>query len=108
MFSVLPETQALYGTIIAILLLTGVGLLGSIKAGITDLQGIGGIAAGLCIGLAALSAIGQGIVAGSSIGASLKNPKTSGKGLVISVIPETYAIFGLLISILILLGLKII
>jgi V/A-type H+-transporting ATPase subunit K len=75
LFSVLPETQALYGTIIAILLLTGVGLLGTIKGGITSLQGWGGIAAGLCIGLAAISAIGQGTVAASSIAASLKNAK---------------------------------
>ncbi|MFC1800842.1 V-type ATP synthase subunit K [Nanoarchaeota archaeon] len=108
LFSVLPETQALYGTIIAILLLTGVGLLGTIKVGITSLQGWGGIAAGLCIGLAAISAIGQGTVAASSIAASLKNAKSTGKSLVLSVIPETYAIFGLLIAILILLGLQII
>jgi len=68
----------------------------------------GGIAAGLCIGLAALSALGQGVVSASSIGASLKNSKATGKSLVLSVIPETYAIFGLLITILILLGLNII
>jgi len=108
LFSVLPETQALYGTIIAILLLTGVGLLGAIKSGITNLQGFGGIGAGLCIGLAAISAIGQGVVSASSIAGSLKNTKSTGKALVLSVIPETYAIFGLLISILILLGLQII
>ncbi len=108
LFSVLPETQALYGTIISILLMTGVGIMGVIKSGVTMLQGFGAIGAGLAIGFAAISALGQGIISASSIGASLKDAKSMGKGLVLSVIPETYAIFGLLISILMLLGLKII
>jgi len=107
LFSALPETQALYGTIIAILLMTGVGLLGSIKSGITLTQGIGSIGAGITMGLAAISAIGQGIVSASSIGASLRTAKATGKSLVLSVIPETYAIFGLLLAILIMLGIKI-
>ena len=42
-----------------------------------------------------------------SIGASVRDPKSTGKGLVLSVIPETYAIFGLLVAILVMLGLKI-
>jgi V/A-type H+-transporting ATPase subunit K len=108
LFSVLPETQALYGIIIAILLLTGVGLLGTAKSGITMTQGIGGIGIGIAMGLAAVSAVGQGIVASSSIGAILRDAKSTGKSLVLSVIPETYAIFGLLISILMLIGLKFI
>jgi V/A-type H+-transporting ATPase subunit K len=107
LFSVLPETQALYGIIIAILLLTGAGLLGAAKSGITLMQGLGGVGAGLVIGFAAVSAIGQGVVSAMSIGASVRNPKSTGKGLVLSVIPETYAIFGLLTAILIMLGLKI-
>lgn len=108
LFSVLPETQALYGIIISILLMTGAGLLGSLKAGITWLQGIGAIGVGLTMGFAAISAIGQGVVAAGSVGASLRDQKSMGKGLVLSVIPETYAIFGLLIAILVMLGLKLI
>jgi V/A-type H+-transporting ATPase subunit K len=108
LFSVLPETQALYGIIISILLLTGVGLLGTIKSGITITQGIGGIGIGIAMGLAAVSAVGQGIVSASSIGAAVRDQKSTGKSLVLSVIPETYAIFGLLISILLLIGLKFI
>ncbi len=105
LFSVLPETQALYGMIIAILLMTGVSLMSStIKIGITLEQGLSGIGIGLTIGFAAISAVGQGIVSAGSIGATLRDAKAMGKGLVLSVIPETYAIFGLLISILMLLG----
>ncbi|RMF06199.1 V-type ATP synthase subunit K [Candidatus Woesearchaeota archaeon] len=107
LFSVLPETQALYGIIIAILLMTGAGLLGALKSGITIMQGLGGIGAGIAIGFSAVSAVGQGVVSAMSIGASVRNPKSTGKGLVLSVMPETYAIFGLLISILIMIGLHI-
>ncbi|MFH2028010.1 MAG: hypothetical protein ABIJ08_02650 [Nanoarchaeota archaeon] len=108
LFSVLPETQALYGIIISVLMLTGVGLIGTLKSGITLTQGIGGIGIGITMGLAAVSAVGQGIVASSSIGAAIRDDKSTGKSLVLSVIPETYAIFGLLISILMLIGLKFI
>ena len=107
LYSVLPETQALYGTIIAILMLTGVGLMGVLREGITITQGLGGIGVGLAIGLSAVSAVGQGVVSASSIGAVLRSSKTMGKSIVLSVIPETYAIFGLLISILIMLGIGI-
>jgi V/A-type H+-transporting ATPase subunit K len=108
LFSVLPETQALYGIIIAILLMTGVGLLGVLQEGITFKMGLGAIGIGLTMGFAAISAIGQGVVAGGAVGANLRDEKSMGKGLVLSVIPETYAIFGLLISILMLLGLQLI
>ncbi|MDP7282403.1 MAG: hypothetical protein QF475_02065 [Candidatus Undinarchaeales archaeon] len=104
-FSVLPETQALYGFIVAILVLAAVGLVGAGKAGsLTSVAGLASIAAGCAVGFAGLSAIGQGIVAGGAIGATVKNKEATGKGLVLSVIPETYAIFGLLIAILIMLG----
>jgi len=104
-FSVLPETQALYGFIIAILLLASTGLIGGVLSdNITLGVGVAAIGAGAAVGLAGLSAIGQGIVAGGSAGAAAKNPESTGKGLVLSVIPETYAIFGLLIAILIMLG----
>ena len=104
-FSVLPETQALYGFIIAILLLAATGLLGGQILGETGLGlGIAAIGAGAAVGLAGLSAIGQGIVSGGAISASAKDPNTTGKGLVLSVIPETYAIFGLLVAILLMLG----
>jgi V/A-type H+-transporting ATPase subunit K len=104
-FSVLPETQALYGFIVGILILASVGLVGAAKTGaLSTVTGMAAIAAGCAVGFAGLSAIGQGIVAGGAIGATAKNKDSTGKGLVLSVIPETYAIFGLLIAILIMLG----
>ncbi|MFQ6050532.1 MAG: V-type ATP synthase subunit K, partial [Candidatus Hydrothermarchaeota archaeon] len=94
-FSVLPETQAIYGLLIAILLLVFSGLLGTIKE-ISPLVGVALIGAGASVGLAGLSGIGQGITAAGGIGAAAKEPATMGKSLVLSVMSETFAIFGLL------------
>ncbi|GBF36038.1 MAG TPA: V-type ATP synthase subunit K [Methanothermococcus okinawensis] len=97
-FSVLPETQAIYGLLVAILLL--VGVFGN-SPGATTIAALG---AGLAVGFAGLSGIGQGITAAGAIGATARDPDAMGKGLVLAVMPETFAIFGLLIAILIMLG----
>ncbi|MDI6639761.1 MAG: ATPase [Methanocellales archaeon] len=67
-------------------------------------QGLAIMGAGLAIGIAGLSAIGQGIAAAGAAGATAERPEMFGKGLVFSVLPETQAIYGLLIAILILAG----
>ncbi|XRP97369.1 V-type ATP synthase subunit K [Methanocaldococcus sp. 16A] len=95
-FSVLPETQAIYGLLIAILLLVGVFS----GPGSTEIAALG---AGFAVGFAGLSGIGQGITAAGAIGATARDPEAMGKGLVLAVMPETFAIFGLLIAILIML-----
>ena len=96
-FSVLPETQAIYGLLVAILLLVGVFS----SPGST---GVAALGAGFAVGFAGLSGIGQGITAAGAIGATARDPDAMGKGLVLAVMPETFAIFGLLIAILIMLG----
>lgn len=96
-FSVLPETQAIYGLLVSILLLVGV-FSGN---GVATIAALG---AGLAVGFAGLSGIGQGITAAGAIGATARDPDAMGKGLVLAVMPETFAIFGLLIAILIMLG----
>ncbi|MEO2117610.1 MAG: V-type ATP synthase subunit K [Methanocaldococcus sp.] len=96
-FSVLPETQAIYGLLVAILLLVGVFK----SPGST---GVAALGAGFAVGFAGLSGIGQGITAAGAIGATARDPDAMGKGLVLAVMPETFAIFGLLIAILIMLG----
>jgi len=105
-FSVLPETQAIYGLLIAILILYFTGLL----SGSIDLEyatGVAVVGAGFASGIAGLSAIGQGITAGGSITATSKNSEAFSKGMIFSVMSETFAIFGLLIAILILYGLNL-
>jgi V/A-type H+-transporting ATPase subunit K len=70
-------------------------------------QGLAMMGAGLAIGIAGLSAIGQGIAAAGGVGATAEKPEMFGRGLVFAVLPETQAIYGLLIAILILAGIAL-
>ena len=104
-FSVLPETQSIYALIVSIIILYSAGLLGGgilFDRHMAFLVGIGAIGAGLSIGFAGLSGIGQGITAAMGIGAFTRRSESFGKSMMLSVMSETFAIFGLLIAILIL------
>ena len=101
-YSVLPETQAIYGLLVAILLMISSPILGSTELGLP--AGLTALGCGLAIGIAGLSAIGQGIAAGSGIGATAEKPEMFGRGMVYSVLPETQAIYGLLVAILLMVG----
>jgi V/A-type H+-transporting ATPase subunit K len=99
-FSALPETQAIYGFLIAILLLVFSGLLGG-GAGLSVTSGLVAIGAGAAIGFAGLgSGMGQGITAASSVGAVVEDPDMFARGIIFSALSETQAIYGFLIAIL--------
>jgi len=102
---VLPMTQSVYGLLTAILLMMGAGLLGGGGATVTPLMGMGAIWIGLAVGLTGISAINQGMVASSSISAVGRNPEVASRGIIFTVMPETIAIFGLLVGILLMVGL---
>jgi len=103
---VLPMTQSVYGLLTAILLMMGAGLLGGGSATIvTPLMGTGAVWIGLAVGLTGISAINQGMVASSSISAVGRNPDVAARGIIFTVMPETIAIFGLLVGILLMTGL---
>ena len=73
-FSALPETQAIYGFLVAILLLVFSGLLGGNATKLTLEAGIIAIGVGASIGFAGLgSGMGQGIAAASSVGAIVED-----------------------------------
>ncbi len=99
----LPQTQGIYGFLGAILIMIGTGILGDVVAVPVEV-GIVLLGAGISVGLAGITAIGQGITAASAIGAAAKTPETFGKGMVLSVMSETFAVFGLLVAILLLVG----
>lgn len=103
-FSVLPETQAIYGLLIGILLIVFSGMMGE-EPTMTMGMGIAAVGAGLSIGIAGISGIGQGITSGSAIAAVANREETFGKGMIFSVMSETFAIFGLLVAILIIVSL---
>jgi len=57
------------------------------------------------VGLTGISAANQGMVASASISATARNPEVAARGIIYTVMPETIAIFGLLVGILLMTGL---
>ncbi len=101
-FTALPETQAIYGFLIAILLLVFSGLLGAPK-NLPVVSGLIAIGAGAAVGFAGLgSGMGQGITAASAAGAVVENEDMFARGIIFTAISETQAIYGFLIAILLL------
>lgn len=65
--------------------------------------GLIAIGAGLAIGLSALaSAIAEKDIGTAAVGALAEKEELFGKGLILTVIPETIVIFGLVVAIMIL------
>ena len=105
---VLPMTQSVYGLLTAILLMMGAGLLGGApKTTLTPWIGTAAIFIGLTVGLTGLSAINQGSIASASIASVGRNPEVAARGIIFTVMPETIAIFGLLVAILLMSGLNL-
>lgn len=95
----LPQTQVVYGFIIGILIVLGI-----MSGNMTVDKGMLSLFAGLAAGITGISAIAQGQVAASSIGASAKNPNVRGKVLIFVVMPEIAALFGFVIAIMLLIS----
>ena len=65
--------------------------------------GLIAIGSGLAVGLSALAAgIAEKEIGAAAIGAIAEKEELFGKGLILTVIPETLVIFGLVVAILIL------
>ena len=63
--------------------------------------GLIAIAAGLAMGLSAIAAaIGEMAIGSAAVGATAENQDMFGKGLILTVLPETLAIFGLVVAVL--------
>ena len=64
--------------------------------------GLVAIGAGLAIGLTAIGAgIAEKEIGAAAVGAMAEKEEVFGKGLILTVIPETLVIFGLVVAILI-------
>lgn len=64
-------------------------------------SGLIAVGAGIAVGLAGIgSGIAEANIGAAAVGAMAENEKLFGKGLILTVIPETIVIFGLVISIL--------
>jgi V/A-type H+-transporting ATPase subunit K len=65
--------------------------------------GLIAVGAGIAVGLAGLGAgIGEQGIGAAAVGAMAEDPKFFGKGLLMTVIPETIVIFGLVVALLLL------
>lgn len=65
--------------------------------------GLVAIGAGIAVGLSAMGAgIAEKEIGSAAIGAMAEKEELFGKGLILTVIPETLVIFGLVVAILIL------
>ena len=63
--------------------------------------GLIAVGAGLAVGLAGIGAgMGESQIGAAAVGATAENEQMFGKGLLMTVLPETIVIFGLIISIL--------
>ena len=99
----LPMTQGVYGLVASFLMLMSLGLFGNPDhlMNLTTIQGGYYIMAALPIALAGLiSAIRQGRVAASGINLIAKRPNSLGQAITTAALVETYAIFSLLITIM--------
>ncbi len=64
-------------------------------------SGLVGLGAALAVGISAYaSAIAEKEIGAAAVGAMAENDKLFGKGLILTVIPETLVIFGLVVAIL--------
>ena len=95
--TVLVETSAIYGLLIAILVLARMEIVSELY------HGVAALAAGVSVGVSGFfTGIGEGIAASASIGGVAEKEGVFGKFLVLTVLPETGAIYGLLNAVLIL------
>lgn len=102
---ILPGTQGFYGFIAGIMIMIGTGILGGGIEAVSAPVGILSLAASVPAALQGFTAYGQGKVASASCGAVAKNPDVFGNSVVYTVMPETYAILGFLVTFLLLISL---
>jgi len=104
----LPGTQGIYGLLMAFLIFIRIGLLGGGMMDLTVSQGLYILASGIPIGLVGIwSGVAQGKAAAAGIMLLGKRSDQMAKGIIYAAMVETYAIFALLISILMLFNLGI-
>ncbi|MBQ3483166.1 MAG: V-type ATP synthase subunit K [Clostridia bacterium] len=100
----LPGTQGIYGLITAFLIIFKAGILNGTSAELTVGQGAYFLVAALPIAFVGLSsAVKQGKVAASGISLIAKRPDEVGKAITSAALVETYAIFAVLVSMLLVL-----
>lgn len=97
----LPGTQGIYGLVIAIMIMTKIGVLGGAAADVSTAQGMALLFAGVPIGIVGIfSGLAQGKAAATGIMLISKKEGTLGTAIIYAVMVETYAILAFIISFL--------
>jgi len=105
----LPGTQGIYGFLGALLILIQVGVVGGGGVEISMQTGLQFLFAGCPVAFTGLiSGIHQGKVAAAGLNAVAKDPSNTGKAVIMAAMVETYAVLGLLVSVLLIFGIKVI
>ncbi|MGI6672481.1 MAG: V-type ATP synthase subunit K [Christensenellales bacterium] len=98
----LPATQGIYGFLIAVMVLLNTGVLGGQMLPVSLEQGLKFIVGSLPVGIIGwVSAILQARVACAGMLLTGQRPDMSARAIMMTVMVETYAVFSLLISFLI-------
>ncbi|TEU03902.1 MAG: V-type ATP synthase subunit K [Candidatus Aminicenantes bacterium] len=104
----LPGTQGIYGFLSAFLVMLKLGIVGGALNEVTISQGWQILISCLPVAMAGLvSGIHQGKVCASGVYMVAKQPKDLMKPVVMAALVETYAVLGLLITILLLNGISL-
>ncbi len=97
----LPGTQGIYGLIVAFMIINNIGLLGGSVAELSLNAGLYYFFASLPIAIVGwYSGISQGRVSAAGMNILAKRPDDFAKGIIAAALVETYAIFAVLVSLL--------
>ncbi|MDI6698251.1 MAG: V-type ATP synthase subunit K [Candidatus Saccharicenans sp.] len=108
LLSALPGTQGIYGFLSGFLVILKLGLIGGTALAPTVQQGLQIMFACFPVAFAGLvSGIHQGKVCAAGIYMVAKQPREMTKPMVLAALVETYAVLGLLATVLILNGIKL-
>ncbi len=103
----LPGTQGIYGFLAGFWVMLKLNLLGGVLA-VSTAAGWQILFACLAVGINCLiSGVWQGRVAAAGIAMVGRRPDEAGKGLIFAAMVETYAVLGLLTTILLINGIKL-
>jgi V/A-type H+-transporting ATPase subunit K len=104
----LPGTQGIYGLLGTFLVIIKLGFVGDTSVSLTMWQGIQIFYAMLPVAIAGFfSAVHQGKTCSAGVELTAKRPDAMMKGVIYAAMVETYAIFGLLATILLLEGIQL-
>jgi V/A-type H+-transporting ATPase subunit K len=103
----LPGTQGIYGFLVAFWVILKINLLGGVLP-VSNEAGLQILFACLPVAInGVISGIYQGRIAAAGIAMVGRKPDEAGKGLILAAMAETYAVLGLLLSILLLMNIQL-